>query len=190
MGSRNYTDQEIEIGLRTLAEYNGRPSVAAQALEKRGVKIPRQRLSAWKDQYSDRYAQIREEELPKIRARAADAHMQMAQRAAELAGSALDRLEEELPSLKGREVADALRNLSTVSGIHTDKAQALQGMPTAIVEHRTLKQLLRGLASKGVITLPESAVVEEKMELEEGKVEDAVESTVVEAPAKREKTAA
>ena len=190
MGSRNYTDEEIELGLRALAEFNGRPVIAARALKERGVAISRHQLGRWKDMYSDRYAQIREEELPKIRARAADTHMELAQKSAEVASDALDLLSEELPNLKGREIADALRNASTVSGIHTDKAQALQGMPTAIVEHRSLNQLLRGLASKGVITLPDSAVVEEPPQLEEGKVQDAVEAPVEETTSQRKKTTA
>jgi hypothetical protein len=47
-------------------------------------------------------------------------------------------------------------------------------MPTAIVEHRSLKQLLRGLASKGVIDLPASEVTEvhDEPALEVGKEED------------------
>ena len=46
--------------------------------------------------------------------------------------------------LPAKELATAIRNLATSSGIHADKLPLLRRQPTAIVEHQASEELLTG----------------------------------------------
>ena len=65
---------------------------------------------------------------------------------AELLAKAFDKLDE----IPARDLLGAVRNAAVTVGVHSDKARDLRGEPTAVVEHRSPKQVLKALEAMGI----------------------------------------
>lgn len=159
---RKWTQQEIEKCLHVLAWENGSAIRSIPIIEEQfGISVPKPTLISWKNQlHRDRYHQIREEVIPKIRARAAESAMSLAEEQAEVSAQILHRIRDELPEIPARDLAGALRNVETSKAINLDKHQVLTGAPTSVVEHRSLRDLVHGLEKRGVIRIQDAEVVE------------------------------
>lgn len=159
---RRWTQQDIEKCLHVLAWENGSAIRSMPIIKEQfGISVPKATLVTWKNRlHRDRYHQIREEVIPKIRARAAESAMSLAEEQAEVSAQILARIKEELPEIPARDLAGALRNVETSKAINLDKHQVLTGAPTSVVEHRSLRDLIQGLEKRGVVRIQDAEVVE------------------------------
>ncbi len=147
---RNFTEVEIERGLVAMALNSGNSRRARAALKAQGLEISHQTLHKWTTSRADHYERVRREVLPRIKDAAQEMHMDLAARAASIEQQFLDRIENELPEIPARDLPGGLRNVSTTSGIHTDKARDLRGDPTSVIEHRSFEQLVAAMRAKGI----------------------------------------
>jgi hypothetical protein len=149
-----HTAEEIEAALTVLALESGNLGRARKRLVE--LKLfdrvpPASTFARWPDTYKDRYAEIRAEVAPKIKARLADTHTDLAERLAALEHSTIDELEQEIAELSGKDKAALLRNVAIAGAVHVDKAALLNGDPTSIhLNKRELPEIFRALAAKGV----------------------------------------
>ena len=147
---RNYNDEEIERGLVAMALHSANSTRAHAALKEQGLPISARTLYTWVHKTkTERYEQVRREVMPQIKEAAHAGHMGLVARAHELEHKFLHRIEEDLPEIPARDLPGGLRNVSTVSGIHSDKARDLRGDPV-VVEHRSMGDLLRAMRQKGI----------------------------------------
>lgn len=155
------SEEKIELGLNVLARHSGN---ARQAFAECG--IPASTLRGWQRRYHERYVEIQEEVVPLIRAAAADRALQIAEQAADAEEEALGRLRAALPDLEGRDLANALRNISTTKGIsltHADKFQSPAAKPQ---EQLDPAAILAGLQRLGVAKVVDSTATEEPLPLD------------------------
>lgn len=150
------SEEDIELGLTCLARNSGNFSKASRECD-----IPRQTLQGWAKKFHERYLEIQEEVVPLIRARTAERALQIAEQAADLESKALTQLEGELPNLEGRDLANALRNVSTTKGISLTHANNFQSPAERPQEQLDPAAILAGLQRLGVATLVDSTATEE-----------------------------
>jgi hypothetical protein len=151
----------VERGLMALAIHNGNSRRARDFLAKDGIKIAYQTLQAWaRQRYPDRYQALREDILPKVRAKAADEHMDLAERLMRTNRKLLDRLHENVDEIKPGELAGAVRNMSVSAAVETEKAQLLNDQPTSRVA-TNMPGLLKELKGMGVEVIDAELVGEE-----------------------------
>ena len=155
-----HSNEEIERGLLAVAVANGNTRRAQQALAVEGLDLPRSTLHRWQmETHAERYIQIQADVLPKIRAQAAEQHMELAERGMAVEQKLLDKLEEEVNEIPSRDLAGAARNVATGTAIHTDKAGILRGEPSVIVS-RGMHEIVRSLKAKGIVIEVEAEEVE------------------------------
>jgi hypothetical protein len=168
---RSYTLEQIEAGLTELAIWHGNVRQAERTLAERGLEIPKSTLQDWKTIHADRLAELQEQIVPQVRAKLAEVHEVISMRAGELTLKGLDRFGDELSKLEARDLAAAIRNISTTGAIAVDKASLLRGMPTEIRQTDSAEEILKRLEQKhpGMFVskqadadIPEAEVVEEK----------------------------
>lgn len=148
-----HTAEQIETALVVLALESGNVGRARKKLAETKLfdKVPpASTIGRWPETYRERYAEIRSEVAPKIKARLADTHTDLAERLASLEHATIDELETEIAELSGKDKAALLRNVAIAGAVHVDKAQLLKGEATAIVK-RELPEIFRALAAKGVV---------------------------------------
>jgi hypothetical protein len=150
-----HSAEQIEASLVVMALESGNIRRTRAKLAELGVfgdeKVPpATTISRWPDTYKERYAEIRQEVAPRIKARMAETHDDLVTRLTALEHATLDELELELKDLSGKDKAALLRNAAVSAAIHQDKSQLLKGEATQIVK-RELPELLRALQAKGVV---------------------------------------
>jgi hypothetical protein len=149
-----HTAEQIEAALTVLALESGNMRRTREKLAQLELfdKVPgANTIGRWPETYRDRYAEIRREVAPRLKARMADTHDDLVTRLTALEHAAIDELEQELKELSGKDKAALLRNAAVSVGIHQDKAQLLKNEPTSIQGRRELPEILRALASRGVV---------------------------------------
>ena len=163
----SYTEEEVTAGLLALISWTGNAAAAARALKAEGrLDVSSSTLTRWaREVHAARYDELREKYQEQI-------ERGLIQELRELAGLALQgermavekamaRLELNKDEDPGRTAA----NLARVAQSNTDKMLSLSGRPTSIREDRNLEEIMRSLAAKGVIQLPEAVVVEEQQQI-------------------------
>lgn len=148
-----HSAEQIDATLVVIALESGNIGRARKKLAETKLfdKVPpASTIGRWPETYRDRYVEIREEVAPRLKARMADTHTDLAERLAALEHATIDELESEMAELSGKDKAALLRNVSIAGAVHIDKAQLLRNEPTAIVK-RELPEIFRALAAKGVM---------------------------------------
>jgi hypothetical protein len=150
---KNYTDQEVDAGLTAFAICSGRHERAAELLKREtGFEVPAETIRGWaRRTHPERYQRIREEVAPKLQRQMADTHQALADMAAEMETEAVERLRTEMKSgeVEARDLSGIFKNAAIAAGIHTEKAELLNGRPTSRRE-RSAEEVLRSLKSKGL----------------------------------------
>jgi hypothetical protein len=160
----NTDEAIIERGLMAMAAYNGNSRKAAAFLEQDGIQVNQTTLWAWaRRKHVGRYEELRAEVLPKIRAEAADEHMELARLNMELERSTLEQLKDKIPEMPARDLPGASRNLAVSSAVHTERSEGLNDRPTeriAIDLAGTLKEI-RSMGVDPEVVLDAQVVSEE-----------------------------
>lgn len=161
---KDYTDQEIDMGLTALAICSGRRKKAAELVkEQSGVEIPATTIADWaRTTYPDRYQRVRAEVAPKLQAQMADTHQALADTAARLEVRAVTKLSDRLDQgdVEDKDLVNLYKASAIAGGIHVEKAQLLNDRPTHIVQ-RDLGSVLRDIKGSLGIEI-EAEVVDEE----------------------------
>lgn len=156
-------DTRIERGLMALAANNGNARKASKFLAEDGIEVPHQTLWRWANKvHAKRYEEMRADALPKVRAQAADAHMDLMTRNMELEVDLLEDLKENRHKLEPRDMSTAARNAAVGTAIHTEKAQLLNDQPTEIHKQRDASEILRQLKHRAPGLFIEADVISEE----------------------------
>jgi hypothetical protein len=144
-----YSADEVDRALIMLA-VSRTPRDAAERLKEQGIIAPSARQVAyWKDQYQDRYVELREkyrEDIEKVMVvESMDLAREFLQEGKELLGYV--RKQREDGTL--RDASAAVQRVITSYAILVDKMMAFEGRPTSVVKHLSGEEALRNLAKYG-----------------------------------------
>jgi maltooligosyltrehalose synthase len=145
-----YDPQSLETALQVLAANAGNSVSARQQLLERDIDVPESTLKYWRNHaHADRYAELLNTIAPKLEQAAAHTALGITLAASTLELDLIEGLREAHHNgdLSPKDMANALRNVSTTRGISTEKYLLLTGRPTSVTEHRDTGELMRALAS-------------------------------------------
>lgn len=147
--ARRYTLEQKELALHTLALTGNRYEHACDLLRNHpeGFQVSRQLLHLWAtQQLPDRYEEIRTQVSQQVAQRVANQAEQIAIAAGELELQLIEDLQAKHHDMDARDVATALRNLTTTKALNIDKiASPIRGRPTVIHSDRTAQDILNAL---------------------------------------------
>ena len=157
---REYSEDERHEGLLALAACAGSSRRAVAILAERGVEIPEGTLRAWRSRMEDEYERLREEIAPKLEQELVRLARETAIYAAEVERKAIDQAEARLDSGKDIDPAKTAVAMSRIKATAIDRLFTLTGRPQTIIEHRRAEEMIRSLASLGVIEIAPEDVQE------------------------------
>jgi hypothetical protein len=143
-------DARLERGLLTLAAFNGSGRKAERFLASAGERIPRGTMERWRERHADRYAEIRRDVLPQVRAQAADEHRELAALAMDAERKLAQAMGKRVSEIPPRDLPGAVRNAATSAGIHTQRAEEMDTDAPAIRVSADFGGLLAELKTLGV----------------------------------------
>lgn len=167
-----HSQEEVDAALAALALCSGNAERASRELAATGLVIQARTLRRWlTTQHRERYHEIREQLVPRIHARIAAVHEDLAQQAGVVEQQVLSSLLEKVwnDELSASDLHQAVRNLAVSTGVHSDKAALMRNKPTVIVEHRSAADIARELAE----LRPDVLVFEGEAELVETETDGA-----------------
>lgn len=146
----DYTEFDIERGLRAVVTCNGNCNRASKLLNARGTPIGRQVLRMWMVRdHPERYEQIRSELIPQVQAAMAEEHMELAKLEMDVSRKLSERLRENADDIEVKNLPAASKAMSVSAAVHTDKARELNERPTVRVEF-DVTGILKELRTLGV----------------------------------------
>jgi len=140
--------EQVERALLLLALNGGAIRPTIRQLAEQGHTSNHHTLKRWRDEtHRDRYMQILHDERKKIAERIASEQEEFARLAIQEERALLQEIAKarERGEIPARDLAGALRNVSTSKGIALDKSGELRGRPSVIVEHRNPDEIIAKL---------------------------------------------
>ena len=152
-----YTQEDIDDALTAMIAFAGNSNEAVRYLEAQGINAPTQQtLWRWaRTTHWQRYEELRETVAQRRENTLANNYLDAAHAATEVAMMAVEAARGRLESGKDEDPGRTAANLARVAQSATDKRLSLQGRPTQITETRDLGAILRSLAAKGIIQVPD-----------------------------------
>lgn len=146
--------------LRVLAEQAGDCVVAAERLrEDHGMQLNEQSVRGYKIAYRNEYADAADTYAPVLEADLVREVRETAYISAKATRTAVEKARVLLPNLTDPAEAARVAKDLTVSQVQaTNELLTLTGRPTEIKETRGVREILAGLAAKGVIKAPPKQV--------------------------------
>jgi hypothetical protein len=129
MSGKRYSEVEVEKALIAAATLGIRPAA-------RELDMPVATLYQWTQQQPERYAEIKTEEAPKWRARAAAGFEDIVEGLTEAENKILTRLQDRVDKLDDKDLARTLKDVSTSKGINSQHVHQLRGQPAQVIEHK------------------------------------------------------
>ena len=157
---RRYTDEERRTGLMALAACAGNSRRACAVLAERGVEVPDGTLRAWRRRSEQEYESLRQEIAPRLEAELVSLARETAIYAARVEWKAIEKAEARIDGGQDYDPAKTAVAMSRIKATAIDRLFTLTGRPATIVEHRRAEELVRSLASLGVIELAPEDVEE------------------------------
>jgi hypothetical protein len=144
-----HDEQTVTEALMSLALEGGNVRAAARRIAQLGHKVHAKTITRWRDEFPDRYDEVRQGVLKDVEERAAQRHDSLAERNMAVHEQALDRLGKELPTMDGKEIGRVVQPTAIAAGVHRDKAAKLRGENPAVVVNVSLKDTVLALAGQG-----------------------------------------
>jgi hypothetical protein len=153
----DWTQAQITEGLLAMVAWAGNASAASRYLaSERKLQIKPATLSGWKQVHAIQYNELRDKYATQMEEQLAHEYREVARFAVEVERLALEKAQQALYAGDERDPARAAANISRVAQSSTDKLLALTGRPTQITESRGIEEILRSLAARGVLQIPEA----------------------------------
>lgn len=147
-----FTPEQVDMGLIAYIVYNGNTRNAAKALKDEGITIHESTLRTWvRSTHTGRFLELREAELPRIKAQLAGKLEAIADKAATAQDQALDRFIKEMPDMDIKDVIKGLQSSGIVGGIGVQRSSELRGESNLIIEHKNPAEIIKKLERMGVI---------------------------------------
>lgn len=143
-----YSLEDIEAGLAAMAIWHGNANQAHRVLKEQGREIPTRTLLNWRHAYPERYQELGEQVVPQVREKLAQLFEVAGMRGAEITIDTMELFAKEAKELPARDLAGAIRNISTAAAISVDKSSLLRGLPTEIRQTDSAEDILKRLAQK------------------------------------------
>ena len=154
--SRLYTQEQITEGLMALIAHAGNHRRASDYLKtEKGIEIPPDTLYGWKHKHAIEYLELREKFADQMEKQLAHEYLDLAAQAAQGTELAVKRAVERLEADEDKDPARTAANLAHVSQSSVDRNRVLTDRPSRITETRGLEEILRSLAAKNILQLPE-----------------------------------
>lgn len=154
-----FTAEEIETCLHALVAWAGNASQTSRYLKaEKDLDISHVTLNNWKRVHGPRYDEIREKYTAQIETRLAFEMRETAALAVAATKLGVEKAAEKLEAGKEDDPSRAAANLSRIAQSNVDKLLSLTGRPSRITEDRNIGEILRSLAAKGVISIPDAPV--------------------------------
>lgn len=144
------TIEDVEAALTLLARNGGNTALTHRQLEEAGQLIPQQTLHDWMSRrHVDRYREIQTQLAPQIEQAAINSAREIITVAAQKEAQLLEALD---PSqLSAKDIAGALRNVTTTKALNIDKALLpLTGRPSSFSANLNPDDIAESLAKKGL----------------------------------------
>lgn len=152
-----YTAEEIETALMALVAWAGNATAAARYLKaEKGLSIRTQTLSGWKQKHAIRYDELREKYGGQIEQAITNDLREVIMLGTQAERLAIEKATEALEHGTEKDPSRAAANMARVVQSSTDKLMTLTSRPVTITESRNIGEILRSLAAKGVIKVPEA----------------------------------
>jgi len=157
---RRYTDEEKHTGLMALAACAGNSRRAVAILAERGIAVPDGTLRAWRRRSEQEYESLRQEIAPRLESELISLARETAIYASQVEWKAIEKAEARIDGGQDYDPAKTAVAMSRIKATAIDRLFTLTGRPATIVEHRRAEELVRSLASLGVIELAPEDVQE------------------------------
>lgn len=157
-----FTEEQITTGLMAVVIWHGNASAASRYLKaEKDLDISNATLGEWvKYRHAARYLELREKFADQIEQSLIHEYRDAAALAAQVTHKALLRAEERLDAGRDRNPGRTAANTAQAVDTLTRNTLTLSGRPSQIKETRGLREILRSLAARGVLELPDSEVQE------------------------------
>lgn len=153
MAAVEYTPELVTKGLMALVAHGGNAAAASEELIDDEFQIPASRLREWKTTtHTEQYQQLQKRFARELEDEAVETARGIIKRAGELERKLLDKLEAKIPSMDGRELALAAKQLSDVKSKNVEKVMQLTGRGDRD-SGEDFASLLRGLSQLGLVQL-------------------------------------
>ena len=160
-GTSSFTEEEITSGLMAVIAWAGNAHAASRYLKaEKGLSISPATLYSWKTTHVVRYDELRDKYAGQLEANLANEMRDVARLAMDVQRVALEKTKVRLDAGEDNDPARSAANAATVAQKMTDKLLSLTGRPTQITETRNLDEILRSLAARKIIQIPEEAVTQ------------------------------
>lgn len=153
-----YPPHVVDTALTVLAVVNGNAHETSRRLEAQGVFKPDgtpiavSTIRTWaKSTYADRYLEIREQVLPRIKMEMAEKMEGAALHGISIQEQIMSRLEQEIPNLAPKDLGKNLQHVGIATGINSQRSAELRGDPNFRPERTDIDEIKRGLERLGVI---------------------------------------
>jgi len=150
-----FTAEEIERGLFAMIAWAGNASAASRYLTANGLEISPATLNNWKQTHAIRYLELREHHAAQMEENLAHEFRDVARLAVEAQRAAIGAAQQRIADGDEQDPARAAANLARVAQSSTDKLLSLTGRPSQIIENRDTEAIIRSLAAKGVLKIPD-----------------------------------
>jgi uncharacterized protein YeaC (DUF1315 family) len=151
-----YTEEQTQTALMALIAWAGNAAAASRYLKSdKGIEINPATLSNWKQTHAIRYDELREKYSAQLEESLAHEFREVAMQAVQLERLAMERATEALEKNQDKDPSRSAANAARVAQSSTDKLLSLTGRPTQITESRNIGEILRSLAAKGILQIPE-----------------------------------
>jgi len=158
--SRDYPEDFVDKALELAAAIGIRP--AARQLE-----VSEGTIRGWTKhpEALERYAELRKQNAPKWRERAAATLEELVDGYTKLEVDAMEKAAAAIDELEPRDVANFLRSVAVAKGVNADHVAKLRGQPNVVVERRIdaaqLEQAMAALLGAGTVDADEVTDVTE-----------------------------
>jgi hypothetical protein len=160
-----HTDEEVNLCLRLLILNGGRLSRTCNQLAQQDFKITRETLRTWRDDlFPARFARLRIDLEPEVREGIAGQAMEIAYLAAEAEREYIEEARSKIGEVDANHLAKNVHNLANAKATNIQTAQLLRDRPTAIIENRSLEDMIGSLERLGVIKPTDDVVDGEAVE--------------------------
>ena len=167
--SRQPSKRKVDEALMAVVVYAGKYTVAHRALAERGIDVSVQTLRNWcLTSHTSRYQELRDMYAAQLEQQLVGDLRDIAVQSVEVSQLGLERARENLEEKKDPDPARTAMYASNTAKSSIDRMLALSGRPTRIVEDRSLNEILRSLAAKGVLELPETILDAEVVDEQAG----------------------
>lgn len=154
MAGAAYTPEQVTKGLMAVVAHGGNVAAASEELIDDEYQIPAARLREWKTTtHTEQYRQLQDRAARELEDEAVETARGIIKRAGELEQAVLDRLEDKIQSMDGRELALAAKQLSDVKSKNVEKVLQLTGRGGERESGEDFASLLRGLSQLGLVRL-------------------------------------